>query len=764
MIISFYSYKGGVGRSQLCVNIAAYLCHKKLKKVLLWDWDFEAPGLHSFFEKNSRCISVPGTIEMLESYVSLMRSNPEVRPDDLSYFEESSILSLDKSEIIENEFGKIDLIPAGNYSDNFSFKINNFNWYEFYELLDGVNYIEQLKNWLNNREYDYVLIDSRTGITDYSGICNIQLPDTNVVLMAANEQNFQGCKNIINQILNSDYTKLGYRKKYIFPILSRIDSSHLEYEKWLEKFRFSFSELLTNIDSSIDPVFLDDIFKDFYLNNTLLEYTPAYSAGENMLISSFDQVISRSSFISKYVNIAEYLLSIDANQTIDIFKQISKDTWAKYAERSKQTNNNIKTALAYTFANEIDMAIEYGGTNTAFYIKGNDCFLKGKYRQAIDFYTKALELNNDDYLSCANIGNSYFALKEYDKAIIYYQKSLDFKPDYLLAIGKLGNAFAKISEYNKAISCYNKFLAYKPNSFEARYNLGRALCDAGEFDHAIDQYLILLEFVPNKYEVLLALGKSYNKKNDYSNAVAFFKKALEFKPDDPIALFSYNMALFNGNNYESAIVGFKKYLEINPNSFPTLLNLGNSYAYLHLYEDAIFFYKKSLEIKPNSFSALLNLGNLFFNTREFNSAIIYYHQALNVKPDSSTVHNYLGLLYIETGEFDLSYTYLTRSLIIAPSNYDTIVYLIYICIIRGEIDNAKILLSKVDDINNSKASYLLTGHIAFLEDKIEDAVFYYKASLSLFNDINLFLKFADDFMVPLKLKGITKDTFLALIS
>jgi MinD-like ATPase involved in chromosome partitioning or flagellar assembly len=54
MIISFYSYKGGVGRTQLVANLAAYLCYYQAKKVLVIDWDLEAPGLEVYFREEMK--------------------------------------------------------------------------------------------------------------------------------------------------------------------------------------------------------------------------------------------------------------------------------------------------------------------------------------------------------------------------------------------------------------------------------------------------------------------------------------------------------------------------------------------------------------------------------------------------------------------------------------------------------------------------------------------------------------------------------------
>src|SRR5580704_14420770 len=47
-IITFYSYKGGSGRSQTLAN-TAWILAAAGKRVIMLDWDLEAPGLHRYF-------------------------------------------------------------------------------------------------------------------------------------------------------------------------------------------------------------------------------------------------------------------------------------------------------------------------------------------------------------------------------------------------------------------------------------------------------------------------------------------------------------------------------------------------------------------------------------------------------------------------------------------------------------------------------------------------------------------------------------------
>ena len=58
-IITFYSYKGGTGRSMALANVACLLARGVRghsgqsatpdQRVLVIDWDLEAPGLHRYF-------------------------------------------------------------------------------------------------------------------------------------------------------------------------------------------------------------------------------------------------------------------------------------------------------------------------------------------------------------------------------------------------------------------------------------------------------------------------------------------------------------------------------------------------------------------------------------------------------------------------------------------------------------------------------------------------------------------------------------------
>jgi hypothetical protein len=91
-IITFYSYKGGTGRSMALANVAWILASQG-KRVLVMDWDLEAPGLHRYFYPflvDQDLLSSEGVIDFVIKFATAA-ATPNVEPGGQD--EESSLRS-----------------------------------------------------------------------------------------------------------------------------------------------------------------------------------------------------------------------------------------------------------------------------------------------------------------------------------------------------------------------------------------------------------------------------------------------------------------------------------------------------------------------------------------------------------------------------------------------------------------------------------------------------------------------------------------------
>ena len=186
-VVTFYSFKGGTGRSMALVNVG-YQLAKAGRRVLLVDFDLEAPGLPTFnLQQPARM--PPGIIDYVHDYLTTGEA-PSVA--DYTY----------KSETFEND-GGLWVMPAGSPDDAYSARFQQINWQKLYDESNGFLLFEEMKEqWRTSIQPDYVLVDSRTGHTDIAGICTRQLPDAVCILFFPNEQNLAGLKRVVRDIRN----------------------------------------------------------------------------------------------------------------------------------------------------------------------------------------------------------------------------------------------------------------------------------------------------------------------------------------------------------------------------------------------------------------------------------------------------------------------------------------------------------------------------------------------------------------------------------
>src|SRR6202034_4956606 len=73
-IVTFYSFKGGTGRTMALANVAWILAANG-ERVLIADWDLESPGLHRFFQPfmDPGVAQLPGVVDFIRMYEWQMR-------------------------------------------------------------------------------------------------------------------------------------------------------------------------------------------------------------------------------------------------------------------------------------------------------------------------------------------------------------------------------------------------------------------------------------------------------------------------------------------------------------------------------------------------------------------------------------------------------------------------------------------------------------------------------------------------------------------
>jgi MinD-like ATPase involved in chromosome partitioning or flagellar assembly len=314
-IMTFYSYKGGVGRSMTLANVACLLARRFSQKVLMIDWDLEAPGLHWFFQKRSaeqaqpdlefqhKIQAQPGLIDLFQDLEQILQ---EVSDEDAVGVMER--LDLERYIMSANvpELPNLWLLKAGRFDEEYSRRVNGFDWVGLYERSPHIfqHFAQRFR-----QEYQYTLIDSRTGITDTSGICTALMPQKLVTVFTPNQQSLTG-------VLETARKATTYRKQsddlnplVVYPVPSRVETSETTLRSQWRKgtpenpgYQPRFEQLLQQI-YDLPVCNLED-----YFDNVQIQHFPRYAYGEEIAVL-VEREVDRLSLTSSYLKLTEQLLS-----------------------------------------------------------------------------------------------------------------------------------------------------------------------------------------------------------------------------------------------------------------------------------------------------------------------------------------------------------------------------------------------------------------------------------------------------------------------
>lgn len=282
-VITFYSYKGGTGRSLTLANVAWILASNG-KRVLVIDWDLEAPGLHRYFSPflvDRDLTTTEGLIDFVIEFATEAMTPPaEGEAEDPKwYLKHADILRYAVSLDWEFKDGTLDFICAGRQDSSYSTRVNTFDWRSFYDRHGGGVFLNAAKQQML-AEYDYILIDSRTGVSDTSGICTVQFPDALVVCFTLNNQSIDGAANVVASVLEQRRSleqQTGVARPKIFPVPMRVELAEKDKLKTRRKYaRRRFA---------LFPDHLGVVECEAYWNEIEVLYVPYYAYEE--VLSTF---------------------------------------------------------------------------------------------------------------------------------------------------------------------------------------------------------------------------------------------------------------------------------------------------------------------------------------------------------------------------------------------------------------------------------------------------------------------------------------------
>lgn len=181
------------------INVAAILVGRG-RRVLAIDLDLEAPGI-SYLLQQKHAGPTAGFVDLLSDvFLEKAESAMANVKDPQAILRYTHILDVPE-EVRSKPGGGLMIMPAGRLDADYERKRQAIDLHRLYQEGKGKSLMMRLRELIiSSRQFDYVLIDSRTGFSDEAGISIRDLGDHLLILHGLNSQNIEGTARVIEQI------------------------------------------------------------------------------------------------------------------------------------------------------------------------------------------------------------------------------------------------------------------------------------------------------------------------------------------------------------------------------------------------------------------------------------------------------------------------------------------------------------------------------------------------------------------------------------
>jgi len=482
--ITFYSYKGGVGRSLALVNIATRLVEFG-KKVCVIDFDLEAPGLHLKFPTYLNSTKSKGIVDYVYQF-----SNKGILDKDIKNY---------TTELPISPNGKtLSLITAGDTkSADYWKKLSSIDWYYLiYENPNGLafflNLITIIKKEINP---DFLLIDSRTGISEMSGITLSLMADEVVIIAANNKENLSGASRIIKSLNNPDNSILGkipninfvlsrvpftdkpedrakelhlinrIRREYLNPLIDEVNIIHSDRElEEFERVKIAYERDEPNTQISIDYLKLFERLTKTDLSENEIRRFKNIRQSERLMVlaNSSDGFNKKLEYVNKAIdlnksNIDFYMYRANLNMEVQDY-QVALEDLNKILSLNQNyvpaLNLIIEIYISQRKLSEAIMQADYvlklrPSEINVLLSKIEIYTLWNRYSDAEDIANKLIEMVPELSSAYSARGNVRRLRKNFDDALVDVFKALELFSDNLQAIGTLAEIYAETGKHNE---------------------------------------------------------------------------------------------------------------------------------------------------------------------------------------------------------------------------------------------------------------------------------------------------------------------------
>ena len=292
------------------------------------------------------------------------------------------------------------------------------------------------------------------------------------------------------------------------------------------------------------------------------------------------------------------------------------------------------------------------------FFKGVQYLLSNDHDQAIEEFTKSVQVNSDTIETYVTLGNLYRSRGDIDRAIRIRQNII-LRPniDEKIKIGALfdlGKDYRKGGFLNRALKTFLQVSQKTPSDVRTLKEIERIYEGLKDWEnaYATRQKIARLEKGPHEHILahhLVEAGKVCQETDDVAKAKTLFNKAISIQKECVDAYLHLGDLYFKRQDYKKAIAAWKKVAEVAPQfTFLAYGRLEGAYTRMKNLEPVEVFLKECARLNPDAFTHMA-LARYLFNKNDMAGALKEINNALALSPGFWEARRFRGQMFLTGG-------------------------------------------------------------------------------------------------------------------
>jgi len=256
------------------------------------------------------------------------------------------------------------------------------------------------------------------------------------------------------------------------------------------------------------------------------------------------------------------------------------------------------------------------------------CYQTGRYPEAIQRLSRAVQLSGPSPTLLINLGLAQHASGNYDEAIANYREAIRAKPAFAPAHNSLGVSLLARERRDEALAAFTQAVTLDPKYARAYFNLGTVQRQKGDLSGAIGSFRRACANLPGFVQGYASLAASLQELGDWDGAVENYELARGYDANDVIVINNLSTLLIKRGDLGRARELLDRGVAAAPENATLLATLGDCLAADLQYDAAISVLQKALALDPKLKDAWASMGHVLVAQEQWSEAIGAYERAM----------------------------------------------------------------------------------------------------------------------------------------